>query len=331
MSKTVLVTGSAGFIGSHFVDHILKNTDWRIVGFDSFRHRGDSTRVQHDGRYEIHTLDLAAPISHRVMEMISPIDYVVNFASESHVDRSIEEPRPFIENNVSLMLSMLELSRKMKPSKFIHISTDEVYGAAPEGVRHEEWSTILPSNPYSASKAAQEAIAISYWRTYEVPLIIANSMNLFGEKQDCEKFIPMTIANIVAGRTVTIHGSYKSIGSRFYQHARNMADALLFLLREKNPTRYVDGKIDRPDRFNVVGEVEVDNRCLAQKIADILGLPLHYQLEDFHKSRPGHDRRYALCDKKLANFGWEQPRSFDDSLASTVNWYLKNKEWLGNL
>lgn len=330
MSKKVLVTGSAGFIGSHFVDHVLKNTDWEIIGFDSFRHRGDSARVQSDGRYQIYTMDLAAPISHMVKERIRGcVDYIVNFASESHVDRSIEAPRPFIENNVGLSLSMGDLAREIQPKKFIQISTDEVYGAAPEGVLHREWSSILPSNPYAASKAAQEAILISYWRTYGLPLIIVNSMNLIGEKQDAEKFVPGTIKKILNGDTVTIHGSQEYIGKRYYQHARNLSDAVLFMLRELNPAIYIDSDYtSHPSRFNVVGEVELDNFQMAKKIGEILDKPLLWEFEDFHKTRPGHDRRYALDGDKLKQSGWKQPLSFDESLRRTVKWYTENGEWL---
>src|SRR3990167_3648554 len=196
MKKRLLLTGIGGFIGSHFLAHFMEKTDWEIVGTDSFRHKGLTDRVhivmkdhpKWKPRLQIFTHDLTAPFSEQLITRIGKIDYIINMASESHVQRAIEEPEYFIKNNIFLMLVMLEYARKIKPKAFVQISTDEVYGAAPKGKRHKEWSTILPSNPYSASKASQEAIAISYWRTYKLPIIITNTMNNFGEMQDPEKY-----------------------------------------------------------------------------------------------------------------------------------------------
>ena len=326
--RRVLITGSAGFLGRHIIDHLLVNTDWNLIGLDSFRHRGDSLRVQPNDRYQIHCCDLAAPISYRLREKIGPIDFIINSASESHVDRSIADPVPFVQNNVNLALNMLEFARKQDGlTKFIQVSTDETYGPALEGTDHPEWSTILPSNPYAASKAAQEAIAISYWRTFSIPLMITNTMNLQGEFQDPEKYLPLLIQKISKEQTVSVHGNPQYIGKRHYLHARNMADALLFLLKEIHPERYGDGS-DRPSRFNIVGDVELDNLQLAQKVAGIMGKQLHYELQDFHSQRPGHDLRYALCGSKMRTLGWRAPVDYDSSLKKTIAWYLENPEWL---
>lgn len=328
---TVLVTGSAGFVGSHFVEHILANTNWNVVGIDSFRHRGDAMRVVGDSsRYKMICSDLSAPISGRLMKQLPSIDYIVNIASESHVDRSITDPVPFVQNNVNLILNMLELARFLNPQKFIQVSTDEVYGAAPEGVDHSEWASMLPSNPYAASKVAQEAIAISYWRTYKTPLIITNTMNMFGERQDTEKFIPMLISKIHKDEIVTVHGNEKYIGCRHYLHARNFADALLFLLRNKRPQPYFDSShaIVMPDRYNVVGDIELNNLELAHIIGELMDKSVSYNLVDFHAARPGHDRRYSLDGKKLSDLGWRAPKNFKDSLKKTVEWTLQNPEWL---
>lgn len=328
--RTILITGSAGFVGSHLVEHILQETDWNIVGLDSLRHRGDTERLSNNTqRYRFETVDLAAPISYRVAEKIGAVDWIVNMASESHVDRSIVQPVEFCQNNVNLALYMLELSKFMNPKKFIQISTDEVYGAAPEGTDHEEWSPILPSNPYAASKACQEALAISWWRTYDVPLIITNTMNMYGERQDKEKFIPMLISKVNNGETVTIHGSPDYIGKRHYLHARNFADALVYLIKENSVTHYKDGhEIIKPNRFNVVGDMELDNLEVAKAVSHILGKPLHYELMDFHNARPGHDRRYSLDGTKMADFGWKQPKDFHTALSKTIEWTLKHPEWL---
>jgi dTDP-glucose 4,6-dehydratase len=328
--KRILITGSAGFVGSHLVDHLLEKTTWEIVGLDSFTHRGDSMRVPSHPRYHVYSADLSVPVSYRLIDQLGEFDYIVNMASQSHVDRSIEDPVPFVQNNVNLALHMLELARKVKPETFIQISTDEVYGAAPEGTLHKEWSPILPSNPYAASKASQEAIAISYWRTYGVPVILTNTMNMFGQRQDREKFIPMLIRKIVLGEKVTIHGSKDYIGKRFYLHARNFSDAILHLLTYDAPAKYKDDpkRVSVPDRYNVVGEVELDNLQVAKKVAALLDKPLKFELLDFHRARPGHDRRYALDRDKLDATGWEQPQNFDTSLKKTVEWTLKNPVWM---
>lgn len=332
MKKRILVTGSAGFIGSHFVDHIHRNTDWHVIGLDSFRHRGDSLRTVNKDhtRYDIHTHDLTAPLSDRQIAKIGHVDYIVNFASESHVDRSITDPVPFVENNVKLMLNVLEYVRKIKPEVMIQISTDEVYGAALQDTLHAEWSTILPSNPYSASKGCQESLAYSYWRTYQLPIVITNTMNITGEQQDREKFVPMLISKILKGEEVIIHGDEKGIGSRFYLHARNQADGILFILKNTVPTLYHDSmdEIILPDRYNIVGDVEVNNLEMARMIADILNKPLNYKLVNFHATRPGHDRRYALDGTKMRKMGWVAPVPFYESLKKTVEWTIQHPEWL---
>ena len=225
---------------------------------------------------------------------------------------------------------MLEYARKVKPEKYIQISTDEVYGSAPDGYNHKEWESHIPSNPYSASKAAQVDLSISYWRTYNVPLIITETMNLFAERQSCEKFVPLIIKKIVKGETVEIHGTPENIGSRFYLHARNQADGQLFLLKNITPNMYKDIKnvIIKPDRFNIVGEMELNNLEMAQMIADIIGKPLKYVFKDFHSCRSGHDRRYALDGSKMKELGWNPPVPLKKSLEKVVEWTLEHPEWL---
>lgn len=329
-TKTILLTGAGGFVGSHVLSHFLKNTDYKIVCICSWKHRGEPWRIIEDANYQAHkdrvtviTHDLVSPLTEDVKAKIGHVDVILNIASESHVDRSITDPVSFIENNTKLVLNMLEFAREVKPELFLQFSTDEVYGQAPIGINHKEWSPIIPSNPYSASKAAQEAIAISYWRTYGVPLIITNTMNVFGERQDKEKFVQLCIDRVVSGEKIYIH-SYpdgKTAGSRFYIHARNVADAMLFIVENVNAPLYPD--VELPERFNIVGEKEVDNLTMAEMIADLVGKPLNYELVNFHSSRPGHDCRYALDGEKLATAGWEPRVSFEDSLRRTVEFTLK--------
>lgn len=334
--KHILLTGIAGFIGSHTLQHILEKTDWSITGIASWKHKGTPERVEQvlsknpawRDRVTMITHDLEAPLTSYTKSRIGHVDYIVNIAAESHVERSITDPVPFVQNNVNLALTMLELARELKPEKFIQISTDEVYGVAPEGVNHVEWSPIVPSNPYSASKACQEAIAVSYWRTYGVPLVITNTMNNFGEMQDPEKFVSMLIKKIANDETVPIHGTSERVGSRFYLHARNHADAILFILNNVEPTKYREGIDLVPDRFNVVGEAEVNNLEMAKLVATLMGKELNYEFIDFHATRPGHDRRYALDGNKLKALGWKAPLNLTDSLSQTITWTLQNPMWL---
>lgn len=334
--KRVLITGAGGFMGSHVFLHVLCNTDWNVILLDSFRHRGKTDRINEQlkhyphfkKRIEVITHDLRVPFSEQMVEKLGKIDYILSIASESHVDRSITDPREFIENNVALILTLLEYIKIHSVEKFIHISTDEVYGPAPEGHNHKEGEPHRPSNPYSGSKAAQEDICFSYWRTYDLPIIITNTMNIIGEMQDVEKFIPMTINKVLAGEIVPIHASAEGIvGSRYYLHARNQADALLFILQNIEPKFYSEGHAE-PEQFNIVGEREVSNLELAKMVANFAAKKLKYELVDFHSSRPGHDLRYALDGNKLKEAGWQQPLPFGKSLENTVKWTKENLTWL---
>jgi dTDP-glucose 4,6-dehydratase len=245
---------------------------------------------------------------------------------ESHVDRSIDDPAGFIRNNTDVILSTLEYARQVSPAHIVVISTDEVYGPVTGAAAHREWAPILPSNPYAASKAAQEAIAISYWRTYGLPVTIVNCMNLIGEMQDREKYLPKVIATVRDGGTVPVHGRPGDIGTRHYLHARNLADALLFILRSLPAARYPDAL--RPDRYNIAGPDRVSNLQLASMVAETIGKPLRYELVDFHSTRPGHDPHYGLDPGKLTGLGWKPPVPFRESLTRTVEWTLSHPEWL---
>lgn len=333
-TKRVLLTGASGFFGSHLLRHLMVNTDWEFVCPCSWTHKGTPERLENaiegmdKNRVIVITHDLTTPFTEQTKKRIGKIDYILNIASNSHVFRSIDNPGEFILGNTALAYNMLELARELKPEIFLQFSTDEVYGVAPEGVNHKEWATIIPSNPYSASKAAQEAIAISYWRTYNVPVIITNTMNLFGETQDPEKYTAQLVKKIYNGETVTVHGSEGNIGSRFYLHARNGADAVYFILKNLPPKLYNEGENLLPNRYNIVGDIELDNLSLAKVVAEMLGKELKYELVDFHKGRPGHDKRYALDGSKLHNLGWKAPVGFEESLKKSIEWTLNNKQWL---
>lgn len=332
----ILLTGAGGFVGAHVLRHLLMETDATIVCPVTFRHRGNSDRIassiqnrpEWHARVEVVMCDLSAPVAPNIMARFEGCDVIYNVASESHVDRSISDPVGFTANNVALMMTVLEIARAIRPRLLLQMSTDEVYGPAYGDHRHAEWETPAPSNPYSASKAAQEAICFAYWRTYGVPVVLTNTMNIIGEMQDAEKFLPMIIRNLRDGKPVTVHTAPDGTpGSRFYLHARNLADAWLWLTRHHTPAAYADGAL-RPDRFHVVGEREVYNTELVELVADIMETDFEVERVSFHASRPGHDLRYALDGTKLADAGWTAPVPFEESLRRTVRWTLEHPEWL---
>ena len=249
------------------------------------------------------------------------IEVILHIAAETHVDNSIDTPVPFVENNIKSTLHLLEFARRLpKLKNFIYFSTDEVYGSAAEGEAFKEGDPHKPSNPYSASKSAAEMICHSYYNTYGIPLVTMNVMNAFGERQHPEKFIPLCINKIARGEEITIHaytGSLKA-GSRWYIHARNIAAAVLFVLEHG----------EHGEKYNVQGEIELDNLEVAQFVAKELGKELKYKMHDNPTSRPGHDLRYALDGEKLATLGWKLPLTFYDSLRRTIRWMVQNPDWL---
>lgn len=337
--KRILLTGIGGSIAVHFLAHFMENTDWEMVGIDSFRHKGWMDRVVevtkgHEDwkkRITIVTHDLDAPFSKMTKDKIGHIDYIVSMASLSDVEASIKDPVPFVTNNVNLVLNLLEYAREIRPEVFVQISTDEVYGAVSS--KHDdlrkEWDPIIPSNPYAASKACQEAIGISYWRTYGIPLIITNTMNNFGEMQQSSKF-PAMIQNWVSeGKKISIHGKKGEIGSRSYIHSRNFAEAILFLIQNTKPHMHVPNTADRPDRYNIAGDKQLDNLELAQTISSLMGVHnLDYELVDTHTQRPGHDPHYGLDNKKITDLGWKPTKTFEESMKSTIEWQQANPEWM---
>lgn len=331
-----MLTGASGFVGSHVLRHVLVNTDWDVVAPVTFTHKGKSDRIASalegnpawQKRVKVLMTDLTGPIDEPTINRIGHVDQIWNVASDSHVDRSIEEPGPFIQNNVALMVNVLDYARKIQPELVLQMSTDEVYGPAPGDYRHVEWDKIKPSNPYSGSKAAQEAVCFSYWRTYGVPVILTNTMNIIGEMQDPEKFVPMTIRKLLNQEPMTVHVSPEGeSGSRFYLHARNLASAWLFLAKR---TGYVQlyPEFDEPARYNIVGDLEVSNVEMVELIAEILEVKPLMEKVNFHESRPGHDLRYALDGTKLARELWMAPVNFTESLRQTVKWTVEHPEWL---
>ena len=328
----VLITGGCGFVGHHLIEHIIKNTDWNITvldrltyasnGFDRLR----DINVFDDKRVRILAADFTFPIKDGLAKEIGKPDYILHLGGETHVDRSIDDAAPFVMANVLGTMRMLDFAKTLPDLKrFVFFGTDEVFGPAPEGTAYKEWDNYNSGNPYAATKAGAEEMCLAYANTHKVPVTITHCMNVFGERQHPEKFIPMCVRKILAGNSITIHANEDCTksGSRYYIHARNVAAAVLFLL---------DNHIGKVDKFNIVGEKEVSNLDMARSIAKILNKTLAYELVDFHGSRPGHDLRYALDGTKMKELEWQLPMTFNESLKKTIKWMIdpKNKKWLDN-
>lgn len=344
MTKRMLVTGGAGFIAHHVIDHFLKTTDWEIVSLDRLDYSGNLNRLhnlisQHSKkdqkRVKIVWHDLKAEISDLTRNFIGHVDIIMHLAASSHVDRSISNPMEFCMDNTVGTVNLLNYARTVPNlERFIYFSTDEVFGPAPNGVLYKERDRYNSTNPYSASKAAGEEFCVAYENTYNLPVYITHTMNVFGERQHPEKYIPMCIRKINDGDTVTIHSDpTKTIpGSRFYIHARDVADAMHFLLHlnEEQKTKVAERDFGgaKCPKFNVVGKEEIDNLSLANYIADAEGKELKYDMIDFHSSRPGHDLRYGLDGDFMRDLGWEPKLTLKERIKEVVDWSLANKEWI---
>jgi len=325
--KTILITGIAGFFGHHLLEHILKDTDWNVIGLEGINYAGNLGRVKDIGiftenehRVKFVWHDLRSSFNDTVINQIGQVDYIVHLAAETHVERSLIDSRPFVLSNVLGTCHLLEYTKhyQKKLTKYIQFSTDEVFGPAPPGVDYKEWDTHRPSNPYSGAKAGADDLALSFAHSFQIPIIITHTMNMFGERQHEEKFLPMTIKKILTGETVTIHGQKDSISTRKWIHCRNVANAVTFLLAKGEPE----------DKYNIAGE-ELDVLSFAQFISKVIGKPLIYEFLDFHATRPGHDLRYSLDGSKLASMGWKPPIEFLPSLERVIKWTLQNKQWIG--
>jgi dTDP-glucose 4,6-dehydratase len=329
----VLITGLSGFVGHHVAEGVLKNTDWEVVGLDRYHHSGTMSRImdidtweENKRRVKLIWHDLRSPINPMLAREIGRVDSIFHIAASSHVDRSIDDPMAFVMDNVVGTCNLLNYGRSLDGlEKLFYFSTDEVFGPAPENVAYKEWDRYNSGNPYSASKAGGEELALAFHNTYKLPVLVTHGMNIFGERQHPEKFIPLCIRRCLTGERVLIHSNpaRTQAGSRFYIHARNVAAAMLFLCEHGQAG----------DKYNIVGEKEVSNLDLALLIESFVqdiepAARLDWEMVDFHSSRPGHDLRYALDGTKLRKMGFDFPKTFEESLRKVVHWSLENRKWL---
>ena len=345
----LLVTGAAGFIGSHIARHFAeRHPDWEILTIERLNYAAALDRLADlRGRIGVVLHDLRAPLTDQVIRWLGEVDWVIHAAAETHVDKSLVDPRPFVESNVLGTLHLLEWARlgPRLPRMFFYVSTDEVYGPAPPGTDHDEGFPHRPSNPYSASKAAAEDLCHAWNRSMGVPVVVTNTMNNIGEGQHPEKYVPKIIRALLRGDIITVHGSPDLPGSRKYLYARDHAEAIEFLM----------ARGERGERYNVVGAEEVNNLELVRRIERIVNrvaletpgfvsvgsrgreivtlmpdrpLEARVKFVDFHSTRPGHDLRYSLDGSKLADLGWTPPTQLDEALEKIVRWTLSNPAWL---
>jgi len=315
----LLVTGGAGFIGSNFVHRtIATHPDWNLLVVDKLTYAGNLKNLEsalNTSRCKFVQMDICDPA---IIDVLKGCGAVVHFAAESHVDRSIEDAAAFVRTNVDGTHNLIQASRQAGVPRFIHVSTDEVYGSLGEEGEFTEESPIRPNSPYAATKAASDLLVMAYVRTHRFPGIITRCSNNYGPYQFPEKFIPLMIAQALAGQPLPVYGMGANI--RDWIHVSDHCDAVDVVLQQ--------GRLG--DIYNIGGGREMRNLDVARLILKALGRP--ESLIEFVKDRPGHDLRYAInCDKLHRETGWSAKISFEDGMASTIDWYRNNQQWLDDV
>ena len=309
----LLVTGGAGFIGSNYVRHILATTDDQVTIYDLLTYAGNkATLAQFEGdpRYRLVEGDICdrEPLE----EAMAGHDAVVHFAAESHVDRSIVSPDEFVHTNCQGTNVVCDVARRLEVTRVLHISTDEVYGSVEAGSSKES-DPLDPRSPYSASKAGSDLIALSYFSTYGLPVLVTRSSNNFGPYQYPEKVIPLFVTNLLDGLQVPLYGDGMNV--RDWCHVDDNVAAVDLVLRAGHP-----GEV-----YNIGGGNEVPNRVLVDRLLALLGAD--ESSVRYVEDRLGHDRRYSVDDSKVRSLGWAPERQLDEALAATVDWYRNNRDW----
>lgn len=310
------ITGGCGFIGSNFIRYILNRDDSSIIiNLDKLTYAGNPNNLiefNNDERYIFYHGDICdSKIVKEIFQQHKP-DYLINFAAESHVDRSIGKPDDFIQTDIFGTFTLLEAAREFGLERFIQISTDEVYGSIEKG-SFSETDTLMPRNPYSASKAGADRLAYSYFTTYELPVIITRASNNFGPYQFPEKLIPLFVTNAVEDKKLPVYGDGKNI--RDWIYVEDHCDAIQYIID--------NGKLG--EIYNIGGGNELTNIAITNII--LKETNKSETLKKYVKDRLGHDRRYSLNCEKLANIGWRPKHDFLEAMKFTVNWYKQNDEW----
>lgn len=308
----ILITGGAGFIGTNFVHYIYNNYDYEIVVLDKLTYAGNKDNLK-EIMDKIQFIKGDIGNEEDVAGAMKDCDLVVNFAAETHVDRSIEDPSIFVKTDVIGTYNLLEYARKYDVEKYLQISTDEVYGSIENGSFTEK-SNIDPSSPYSASKAGGDMLVSAYYKTYDIPVLITRSSNNFGPYQYPEKLIPLFIMNAMSNKSLPVYGDGKNIRDWIY------------VLDNCKGIDTVLNKGEIGEAYNIGGGNEKTNLEITHMILDILGKPK--DLITFVKDRLGHDRRYSLDSTKTKKLGWKPEWKFEDAIRETINWYNKNKGFL---
>lgn len=338
MPKNVIVTGGAGFIAHHVIEHILDNTDWNIICIDRIDTAGNLNRLsdilnnrQDKSRVKIVFHDLRATINPSVSDMIGDVNLILHLAAASHVTRSIKYPMEFVESNVIGTVNLLEYARTLNNlERFVYFSTDEVFGPAVDRIPFHEYDRYNATNPYSASKAAGEEMCVAYQNTYKLPIYITHTMNVYGERQAPEKYVPMCIKKLLSGEKLQIHYNSKLglYGARNYLHAKDVATALLHILSLKDIAFPSSHRGGRCHKFNISAGKEYDNYFIASTIANALEIDMKYEKFDPNIDRPGHDFSYAIDGSYLRTLGWKPTIEVEDMLPNVAKWYRDNPQWL---
>jgi dTDP-glucose 4,6-dehydratase len=316
----IFITGGAGFIGSNFISYVLRTRkNHGIVNYDKLTYAGNLANlhsIAHHPGYQFIKGDICDAVTAEAAML--GCDAVVHFAAESHVDRSIYEPAPVIQTNVTGTFTLLEVARRLAVSRFVHVSTDEVYGDIAPGTFATEDSPAQPSSPYSASKAASDLLVRSYVRTYKFPALITRSSNNYGPYQFPEKFLPLMITNALDDKPLPIYGDGKQ--QRDWLHVEDNCRGILAVLEQ--------GRLG--EVYNIGGSHVEENLAMAQRLLRLTGKA--EGLLRYVTDRPGHDRRYALDSKKIkSELGWRNEISLEEGVRQTIGWYKDNSKWVSDV
>lgn len=323
--STILITGGCGFIGSNFARYILEETKYNVVVLDLLTYCGNlynvlDLRENYSDRFKFIAGDICND-SLQMERLFSKVEFVVNFAAESHVDNSIRNPNIFYKTNVMGTLNLLNICRKTGVVTYLQVSTDEVYGSLQKDEDpFTELSIIKPNSPYSASKAAADMLVMAYYKTYGMPVVITRCSNNYGPYQYPEKLIPLCIERLQKGESVPVYGTGENV--RDWIHVYDHCRAILTVL-EKGTFGEV---------YNIGSNNEKTNLQIIEQIVRALNKDDYYlKYVQFVKDRAGHDLRYAIDSSKIQSLGWKPVKRFEESLRETVYWYQENKDWLKHI